>query len=151
MQPLPPGCAQTLWNDHPRYLDAYLNTHPGYYHTGDGGYLDADGFVYIMGRTDDVINVSGHRLSERPIVVVCQQLLLVMPAQEAREAQPRVAAGRRQLGRARSRPTPRAPSASSAGRIKLRHEIRLRRTGQGCTRQASTGATRSTCAPIGCV
>ena len=61
--PLPPGCAQTLWNDHPRYLDAYLNTHPGYYHTGDGGYLDADGFVYIMGRTDDVINVSGHRLS----------------------------------------------------------------------------------------
>ena len=61
--PLPPGCAQTLWNDHPRYLDAYLNNHPGYYHTGDGGYLDADGFVYIMGRTDDVINVSGHRLS----------------------------------------------------------------------------------------
>ncbi|MBF1800967.1 AMP-binding protein [Alloalcanivorax profundimaris] len=61
--PLPPGCAQTLWNDHDRYLAAYLNTYPGYYHTGDGGYLDADGFVHIMGRTDDVINVSGHRLS----------------------------------------------------------------------------------------
>ena len=61
--PLPPGCTQTLWNDHERYLSAYLNTYPGFYHTGDGGYLDADGFVYIMGRTDDVINVSGHRLS----------------------------------------------------------------------------------------
>ncbi|MDN6856297.1 propionyl-CoA synthetase [Pseudomonas sp. CAN2814] len=61
--PLPPGCAQTLWNDHPRYLQAYLKTYPGFYHTGDGGYVDEEGFVYIMGRTDDVINVSGHRLS----------------------------------------------------------------------------------------
>nr|WP_314877527.1 propionyl-CoA synthetase [uncultured Pseudomonas sp.] len=61
--PLPPGCSQTLWGDHQRYLQAYLHTYPGYYHTGDGGYLDDDGFVYIMGRTDDVINVSGHRLS----------------------------------------------------------------------------------------
>ncbi|QRY81389.1 propionyl-CoA synthetase [Pseudomonas sp. PDNC002] len=61
--PLPPGCAQTLWNDHPRYLQAYLKTYPDYYHTGDGGYVDEEGFVYIMGRTDDVINVSGHRLS----------------------------------------------------------------------------------------
>jgi propionyl-CoA synthetase len=61
--PLPPGCSQTLWGDHERYLQAYLRTYPGYYHTGDGGYLDDDGFVYIMGRTDDVINVSGHRLS----------------------------------------------------------------------------------------
>ncbi|WP_236172560.1 propionyl-CoA synthetase [Pseudomonas pseudonitroreducens] len=61
--PLPPGCAQTLWNDHARYLQAYLKTYPGYYHTGDGGYVDEEGFVYIMGRTDDVINVSGHRLS----------------------------------------------------------------------------------------
>ncbi|WP_166359437.1 propionyl-CoA synthetase [Pseudomonas akapageensis] len=61
--PLPPGCSQTLWGDHERYLQAYLHTFPGYYHTGDGGYLDDDGFVYIMGRTDDVINVAGHRLS----------------------------------------------------------------------------------------
>lgn len=61
--PLPPGCAQTLWNDHARYLSSYLADYPGYYHTGDGGYIDEDGFVYIMGRTDDVINVSGHRLS----------------------------------------------------------------------------------------
>ncbi|ACO77297.1 acetyl-CoA synthetase [Azotobacter vinelandii CA] len=61
--PLPPGCAQTLWNDHERYLRSYLSSYPGYYHTGDGGYLDDEGFVYIMGRTDDVINVAGHRLS----------------------------------------------------------------------------------------
>jgi propionyl-CoA synthetase len=61
--PLPPGCSQTLWNDHPRYLDAYLHSFPGYFHTGDGGYVDGEGFVYIMGRTDDVINVAGHRLS----------------------------------------------------------------------------------------
>ena len=60
---LPPGCAQTLWNDHERYLQSYLAAYPGYYHTGDGGYLDAEGFVHVMGRTDDVINVAGHRLS----------------------------------------------------------------------------------------
>ncbi len=71
--PLPPGCSQTLWGDHERYLQAYLQTYPGYYHTGDGGYLDDDGFVYIMGRTDDVINVSGHRLStgEMEDLVAC--------------------------------------------------------------------------------
>ncbi len=61
--PLPPGCLPTVWGDHQRYLDAYLSEHPGYYHTGDGGYVDQDGYLYIMGRTDDVINVAGHRLS----------------------------------------------------------------------------------------
>jgi propionyl-CoA synthetase len=61
--PLPPGCSQTLWRDPVRYAEAYLRPFPGYFHTGDGGYVDADGFVYIMGRTDDVINVAGHRLS----------------------------------------------------------------------------------------
>ena len=61
--PLPPGCLQTVWGNHQRYLDAYLREHPGFYHTGDGGYMDDDGYLYIMGRTDDVINVAGHRLS----------------------------------------------------------------------------------------
>jgi len=62
-EPLPPGCLPTVWGDHQRYLDAYWSAYPGFYLTGDGGYRDADGYVYIMGRTDDVINVAGHRLS----------------------------------------------------------------------------------------
>jgi propionyl-CoA synthetase len=61
--PLPPGCLTTVWGDHSRYDDAYLRLHPGYFHTGDGGYFDANGYLFIMGRTDDVINVAGHRLS----------------------------------------------------------------------------------------
>ena len=61
--PLPPGCFPTLWGDHERFVDAYFSRYPGYYLTGDGGYRDADGYVYIMGRVDDVMNVAGHRLS----------------------------------------------------------------------------------------
>lgn len=61
--PLPPGTLPTLWGDHERYLDAYWSQYPGYYLTGDGGYLDEDGYLYVMGRVDDVINVAGHRLS----------------------------------------------------------------------------------------
>lgn len=61
--PLPPGCLPTLWNDHDRFVESYLSTFPGYYLTGDGGYMDEENYVYIMGRVDDVINVSGHRLS----------------------------------------------------------------------------------------
>ena len=61
--PLPPGCLPTVWGDHDRYQEAYMSQHPGYYHTGDGGYFDEAGYLYIMGRTDDVINVAGHRLS----------------------------------------------------------------------------------------
>ncbi|MFD1050396.1 AMP-binding protein, partial [Kibdelosporangium lantanae] len=61
--PLPPGCLPTLWGDDRRYVESYLSTYPGYYLTGDGGYVDEDGYVYVMGRTDDVINVAGHRLS----------------------------------------------------------------------------------------
>jgi len=62
-QPLPPGCLLGIWRDQDRFRQAYLATHPGYYLTGDGGYLDAEGNVFVMGRTDDVINVAGHRLS----------------------------------------------------------------------------------------
>ena len=61
--PLPPGCLPTLWGDDQRYTDSYLSAYPGCYLTGDGGHLDADGYLFVMGRTDDVINVAGHRLS----------------------------------------------------------------------------------------
>lgn len=61
--PLPPGTLQTLWRDDARYVASYLSAFDGYYLSGDGGYVDDDGYVYVMGRTDDVINVAGHRLS----------------------------------------------------------------------------------------
>jgi len=61
--PLPPGTLPTLWNAEDRYRKSYLATFDGYYETGDAGYKDADGYLYIMARTDDVINVAGHRLS----------------------------------------------------------------------------------------
>ena len=61
--PLPPGTLPTLWNAEARYRESYLDHFPGYYETGDAGYVDADGYLYIMARTDDVINVAGHRLS----------------------------------------------------------------------------------------
>ncbi|MES9830008.1 MAG: propionyl-CoA synthetase [Candidatus Thiodiazotropha sp.] len=62
-QPLPPACLPTLWNNEQRFIDSYLSAHPGYYLTGDAGYKDEDGYLWIMSRTDDVINVAGHRLS----------------------------------------------------------------------------------------
>jgi len=61
--PLPPGCLPTLWNADQRFRDAYLAEFPGYYKTADAGYRDAEGYLYIMARTDDIINVAGHRLS----------------------------------------------------------------------------------------
>ncbi len=61
--PLPPGCLPTLWNDDEGFVRAYLSRFPGHYATGDGGSFDADGYLWVMGRTDDVINVAGHRLS----------------------------------------------------------------------------------------
>jgi len=61
--PLPPGAFPTLWQDEERFVESYLSRYDGYYLSGDGGYVDADGYVYVMGRTDDVINVAGHRLS----------------------------------------------------------------------------------------
>ncbi|MDT5316374.1 MAG: propionyl-CoA synthetase [Mycobacterium sp.] len=61
--PLPPGTLPTLWGDDDRYVASYLSAFPGYYLSGDGGYLDEDGYLFVMGRTDDVINVAGHRLS----------------------------------------------------------------------------------------
>jgi propionyl-CoA synthetase len=61
--PLPPGTLATLWRGDQRYIDSYLSAFPGYYLTGDSGYFDRDGYLFVMGRTDDIINVAGHRLS----------------------------------------------------------------------------------------
>ncbi|WP_104107251.1 propionyl-CoA synthetase [Nocardioides sp. 616] len=61
--PLPPGTLSTLWHDDERFVSSYLSAFEGYYLSGDGGFLDSDGYLYVMGRTDDVINVAGHRLS----------------------------------------------------------------------------------------
>ena len=61
--PLPPSCLPTLWNNDERFIESYLSKYPGYYLTGDAGFKDSDGYLWIMSRTDDVINVAGHRLS----------------------------------------------------------------------------------------
>ncbi len=61
--PLPPGCFPTLWGNDDAYVEKYLTEFPGYYQTGDAGYIDEDGYLFVMSRTDDVINVAGHRLS----------------------------------------------------------------------------------------
>src|SRR3954447_8161766 len=61
--PLPPGCLPTLWEQDERCKEAYFNEFPGYYKTSDAGYKDEDGYIFVMGRTDDIINVAGHRLS----------------------------------------------------------------------------------------
>ena len=74
--PLPPGTLQTVWGDDQRFVDGYLSAFPGYYLTGDGGYRDSDGYLFVMGRTDDVINVAGHRLSTGAI----EQVLAGHPA-----------------------------------------------------------------------
>ncbi|MBX6324222.1 MAG: AMP-binding protein, partial [Rhodospirillaceae bacterium] len=61
--PLPPGCFPTMWNADERFVKSYLTRYPGFYETGDAGYIDEDGYVFVMARTDDIINVAGHRLS----------------------------------------------------------------------------------------
>lgn len=61
--PLPPGTLAALWRNEKRFISSYMATFPGYYETSDGGYIDKDGYVFVMGRMDDVINIAGHRLS----------------------------------------------------------------------------------------
>ena len=75
--PLPLGCLIGTWGDDTRVHDSYLTQFPGYYTLGDGGYLDEDGYVFIMGLTDDVINIAGHRLStgEMEEVVVAHEMV----------------------------------------------------------------------------
>jgi len=74
--PMPPGCLPTLWNNDRRFREAYLDHVPGYYLTGDSGYLDGDGDLYVMGRIDDTINVAGHRLSSGAM----EEILAAHPA-----------------------------------------------------------------------
>ncbi|MEK1897139.1 MAG: propionyl-CoA synthetase [Rhizobium sp.] len=69
--PLPPGCLPTLWNADERFRSAYLAEFPGYYKTADAGYIDEDGYLFIMSRTDDIINCAGHRLSTGAMEEVC--------------------------------------------------------------------------------
>jgi propionyl-CoA synthetase len=71
--PLPPGALPTLWRDDERFITSYLSAFDGYYLSGDGGYVDDDNYVYVMGRTDDVINVAGHRLSTGSMEAVLAQ------------------------------------------------------------------------------
>jgi propionyl-CoA synthetase len=71
--PLPPGTLPTLWGDDDRFVSSYLSAYEGYYLSGDGGYVDEDGYLYVMGRTDDVINVAGHRLSTGSMEAVIAQ------------------------------------------------------------------------------
>jgi propionyl-CoA synthetase len=71
--PMPPGTLPTLWGDDERYVSSYLSAFDGYYLSGDGGYVDEDGYLYVMGRTDDVINVAGHRLSTGSMEAVMAQ------------------------------------------------------------------------------
>ena len=71
--PLPPGALPTLWNNDERFVKSYLTEFPGYYMTADAGFMDEDGYVYIMARTDDVINVAGHRLSTGAMEEVLSQ------------------------------------------------------------------------------
>ena len=61
--PMPPSCLPTLWNADDRFIESYMADFPGYYETGDAGYMDEDGYIFVMARTDDIINVAGHRLS----------------------------------------------------------------------------------------
>jgi len=61
--PLPPGTLPTLWKQDDKFVESYMSAFPGYYYTSDGGHIDGNGYVWIMGRIDDVINISGHRLS----------------------------------------------------------------------------------------
>ena len=102
--PLPPGTLPTLWDDDDRYRAGYLSAFPGHYLTGDGGFIDADGYLFVMGRIDDVINVAGHRLSTgaieevvaaHPDVAECAVIGVPDELQGPGAARPRGAEGRR--------------------------------------------------------
>src|SRR5207247_693331 len=127
--PLPPGCLLTLWKNDDGYVRSYLSRYPGYYLTADAGYKDADGYLWVMGRTDDIINVAGHPLSARAVG-------------EGRGA-PR---GRGRASAARSRRLPMASSTacrppSMIPRVSRRSRPRSRRRGiRGAEKAVILGA-----------
>ena len=124
--PLPPGCLPTLWGDDQRFIDSYLTRYPGAYVTGDGGYRDSDGYLYVMGRTDDVINVAGHRLSTGEI-----------------EASPRQSRRRRRMRRHRRQRRAERPGPPRVRRAQGGHRHRPgraeRRTGRADPRPDRPG------------
>jgi propionyl-CoA synthetase len=125
--PLPPGSLPTVWGDHQRYLEAYWSQFPGFYFTGDEGYRDEDGYVYIMGRMDDVINVAGHRLSTgemeevlaaHPAVAECAVIGIADAGQGAGAAGVAAAEGRHQRRSRRPRARAGAHGARAGGRVR---------------------------------
>ena len=124
--PLPPGTLPTLWNDDARYQASYLCEHPGYYLTGDGGYLDGDGYLFVMGRVDDVIDVAGHRLSTgaiesvlatHPAVAECAVIGVADEDQGPGSARPGGAEGRRIGRRPGRRPGEVRPGRDRSGGV----------------------------------
>lgn len=71
--PLPPGALPTLWQNDDRFVASYMSEYPGYYKTAQAGYIDADGYIYVMARTDDIIDVAGHRLSTAAMETVLEK------------------------------------------------------------------------------
>ena len=128
--PLPPGTLPTLWGDDDRYVASYLSAFDGYYLTGDGGYIDEDGYLFVMGRTDDVINVAGHRMSTGSIEAVLAD-----------------APGRRRVRGDRCRRRDQGPGAARFRRAQGRCDGRAagRRTDRGGARKHRRGSLFQDC------
>ena len=157
--PLPPGTLPTVWGDDQRFVDGYLSAYPGHYLTGDGGYVDEDGYVFVMGRTDDVINVAGHRLSTGAIEAVLAthpavaECAVIGVADELKGQVPRGAGrgqgGVRRLGRVGRRGAGRA----GPGRDRARSSRCARSTwSPRCPRPARARSCARRCgrSPTGC-
>ena len=151
--PMPPGSSPTLWNADERFREAYLSAFPGYYQTADAGYVDEDGYVFVMARTDDIINVAGHRLSTgamEEVLAVASGRGRVRGDRRRRRAQG-PAAGRlpRPQGRRRAaaRRDRRASSCSSCASASARsRRSRPRPSSSACPRRARERSCAGRCA-----
>jgi propionyl-CoA synthetase len=150
--PLPPGTLPTLWGDDERFISSYLAAHDGYYLSGDGGYVDEDGYLYVMGRTDDVINVAGHRLSTGSMEAVIAQHPAVAESAVIGAADP--VKGQLPAGSSCSRPasttTPTTSPRSWCGWCATRSEqsrpSRTSRSSGGCPRPGRGRSCARRCA-----